>query len=109
LDIDALFADGTEDSAQIKEEQASPVVSGKGKGPATSELHGSPTVKRSMLNGSSKRLVGRQDPVHDFKKIVSESSGNEIMEKAVSINVYASIYRILTTLVAVRWRTWAKS
>ncbi|KAJ9120113.1 hypothetical protein QFC22_003011 [Naganishia vaughanmartiniae] len=85
LDIDALFANDNDDSAQVKEEQTSPTVNGKGKGAAVGKGLGSPTVKRSQMEGPSTRVIGRQDPVHDFIRIVSESSGNEIMEKAVYI------------------------
>lgn len=41
----------------------------------------SSSAKRTRANN---RVVGNQDPIGDFDKVVSDSSGNELMEKAVS-------------------------
>lgn len=92
MDIDALFANGTDDPARVKSEETSPVVNDRAKEAEASKVDDSPIAKRIKMDDSSRRIIGTQNPVADFARIVSESSGNEIMEKAVSTVIAASRY-----------------
>jgi hypothetical protein len=75
LDIDALFAKGSTTPTRVKEE-----------GPEDANgKNGTEDPSSAKRSRSNNRVVGNQDPIGDFTKVVSDSSGNEIMEKAVSL------------------------
>ena len=84
LDIDALFAKGSTSPTRVKEEDTngtddrpSGIIDG---GNASS-------TKPQATSRSNNRVVGNQDPIGDFTRVVSESSGNELMEKAVRLKL----------------------
>lgn len=81
LDIDALFAKGSKSPTQVKEENAE---GANGNGRRTAADADDISVKRQATSGSN-RVIGNQNPIGDFTRVVSESSGNELLEKAVGL------------------------
>ena len=84
LDIDALFAKGSTSPTRVKEENTEDV---NGKQSGAMDAYGASSSKRSTTTGSNDRVIGNQDPIGDFTRVVSESSGNELMEKAVRLKL----------------------
>lgn len=60
-------------------------ANGKGKRRASDDDANGSSSKRRATSGASNKVISNDDPIDDFKRIVSESSGNEFMEKAVSL------------------------
>lgn len=60
-------------------------ANGKGKRRASDDEANGSSYKRRATSGASNKVISNEDPIDDFKRIVSESSGNEFMEKAVSL------------------------
>lgn len=59
-------------------------ANGNGKRRASDDEASGSSSKRRATSGTSNKVISNETPIDDFKRIVSESSGNEFMEKAVS-------------------------
>jgi hypothetical protein len=106
LDIDALF--GSTSPTRVKVEGGED-ANGKGKRRASEDDGNDSSSKRRATTGLNNKVISNETPIDDFKRIVSESSGNEFMEKAVSLRFrgssrHGSSSSLTWGLLRIRWR-----